>query len=113
VRIDLAAVDRDALRGVEEREVFIESYREAFRQGSAGVAQDLRLLTRPWGFDLGSIRAPTWVHHGEEDTTVPPEHSRRLADAIPAARLRLHPRHGHFSLLPGELRDTLIEVRDL
>ena len=67
VRVELAQVDRDALRGGEERDVFIESYREAFRQGSEGVAQ----------------------------------------------YLRLHPRHGHFSLLPGELTETLSAVREL
>ncbi len=113
VTIELPDVDRDALRDGEERAVLIDSYREAFRRGSAGVAQDLRLLTRPWGFELGSIRVPTWVHHGEADTTVPPEHARRFAKAIPDARLRLHPNHGHFSLLPGVVHETLIDVRDL
>ena len=73
--------------------------------------RDARLGAR--GFELGSIRVPTWVHHGEADTTVPPEHARRFAKAIPATRLRLHPRHGHFSLLPGAVQETLIDVRDL
>jgi pimeloyl-ACP methyl ester carboxylesterase len=113
VTIELAQVDRDALQQGEECDVFIESYREAFRRGSAGAAQDLRLLTRPWGFALGSIRAPTWVHHGEADTTVPPEHAERFASAIPTARLQLHPGHGHFSLLPHAVRQTLVELRDL
>jgi pimeloyl-ACP methyl ester carboxylesterase len=90
--------DIRALRQPETREAFLASYIEAFRAGSWGVAQDLRVLTRPWGFDLGAIKAPTWVHQGDADTTVPPEHARRYAEAIPGAQLQIHPGDGHFSI---------------
>lgn len=96
---ELPDIDRDALARPGEREAFLASYTEAFRQGSWGVAQDLRVLARPWGFQLGSITVPAIIHHGDADTTVPPEHARRYADAIPGAQLRLHPGHGHFSIL--------------
>ncbi len=97
--------DIRALRDPGMRESFLTSYIEAFRRGSFGVAQDLRVLTRPWGFDLRSIKTPTWVRHGDADTTVPVEHARRYADAIPAAQLEIYPGHGHFSILsrPQEL----------
>lgn len=104
---ELPDVDRHALQCSETRQAFIEGYLEAFRHGRAGVTQDLRLLTRPWGFDLGSIRVPTFVHHGEADTTVPPAHAARFAQAIPNVQLRMHPGHGHFSLLP-ELAEELL-----
>jgi pimeloyl-ACP methyl ester carboxylesterase len=64
-----------------------------------GAAQDLRVLTRPWGFQLGSITVPASIHHGDADTTVPPRHARLYAEAIPGARLQLYPGHGHFSIL--------------
>jgi pimeloyl-ACP methyl ester carboxylesterase len=91
------------------REAFLTSYLEAFRGGSWGVAQDLRLLTRPWDFELGSITAPTWVRHGDADTTVPVQHARRYAEAIPAAELHIYPGHGHFSILshPHDVLATL------
>jgi hypothetical protein len=76
-------VDREALRGAHQRAAFVEGFREAFRGGSAGVGQDLRLLTRSWGFDLGVIRSPTFVHHGEADATVSVDHARRFAECIP------------------------------
>jgi pimeloyl-ACP methyl ester carboxylesterase len=90
---DIRALQDDALR-----EAFLTSYVEAFRRGSWGVAQDLRVLTRPWGFDLGAIKAPAWVHQGDADTTVPPQHARLYAEAIPGAQLRIHPGDGHFSI---------------
>lgn len=92
-------VDIRALEQPGMRESFLTSYVEAFRYGSWGVAQDLRVLTRPWGFDLGSITARTWVHHGDADTTVPTLHARRYAGAIPGAQLEIHPGQGHFSIL--------------
>jgi pimeloyl-ACP methyl ester carboxylesterase len=108
--VELPEVDRHALRRREQREAFIEGYLEAFRGGRAGVTQDLRLLTRAWGFDLESIRVPTRVHHGDADTTVPSEHARQFAQAIPGARLRLHPRHGHFSLLADAAEELLTDL---
>ena len=92
-------VDIRALQRRDMRESFLTCYLEAFRRGSWGVAQDLRLLTRPWGFDLGSITAPTSVHHGDADTTVPVQHARLYAQAIPGAQLQIHPGEGHFSIL--------------
>jgi pimeloyl-ACP methyl ester carboxylesterase len=89
------------IRALEEpgmREAFLTSYVEAFRRGSWGVAQDLRVLTRPWGFDLGAIKAPTFVHQGDADTTVPPQHARLYVEAIPGAQLQIHPGDGHFSI---------------
>jgi pimeloyl-ACP methyl ester carboxylesterase len=103
---EFPGIDRRAIRQPGMREAFLAGYAEAFRRGSGGVAQDLRVLTRPWGFELGSITVPAWVHHGDADTTVPPQHARLFAEAIPGARLQLHPGHGHFSIL-GAAREML------
>ena len=96
---ELPGADRRAIGQPAMRDAFLANYTEAFRRGSQGVAQDLRVLSQPWGFQLAAIRVPTAVHHGEADTTVPPEHARLYAEAIPGAQLQLHPGHGHFSIL--------------
>jgi len=96
---ELPSIDRRAIEQPGMRDAFLTSYVEAFRRGSWGAAQDLRVLTRPWGFQLGSIKAPTSIHHGDMDTTVPPQHARLYAEAIPGAQLHLYPGHGHFSIL--------------
>jgi pimeloyl-ACP methyl ester carboxylesterase len=103
---ELPGADRRALAQPGMRNAFLTGYAEAFRRGTWGVAQDLRVLTRPWGFRLGSITAPTSIHHGDADTTVPPLHARLYAQAIPGAQLHLHPGHGHFSIL-GEAPEIL------
>jgi pimeloyl-ACP methyl ester carboxylesterase len=103
---ELPGIDRSALEEPGLRDPFLANYLEAFRHGSWGVAQDLRLLTRPWGFELGSIKVPTSIHHGDADTTVPPEHAQLFAKTIPGAHLHLHPGHGHFSII-GAAREML------
>jgi pimeloyl-ACP methyl ester carboxylesterase len=103
---ELPGTDRRAIGQPGMREAFLAGYAEAFRCGSGGVAQDLRVLTRPWGFELDSITVPAWVHHGDADTTVPPQHARLFAEAIPGAQLQLHHGYGHFSIL-GAAREML------
>ena len=103
---ELPGIDRRTLAQPGMREAFLAGYTEAFRRGSWGVAQDLRVLTRPWGFELGSVTVPASIHHGDADATVPPQHARLLAEAIPGAQLQLYPGHGHFSIL-GAARQML------
>ncbi len=45
---------------------------------------------------ISQIHVPTLVVVGRYDTQAPPENSRRLADAIPSARLVLCEQSGHF-----------------
>jgi pimeloyl-ACP methyl ester carboxylesterase len=98
IATSLPDIDNRVLGQPGRRELFVTSYTEAFRRGSQGVAQDLRLLTRPWGFDVGAIKVPASIHHGDADTTVPLQHARLFGDAIPGARLQIHHGHGHFSI---------------
>ncbi len=99
VRTELPDTDIRALQQPDVRDSFIASYVEAFCCGSGGVAQDLRILTRPWGFDLGSIKVPASIRHGDADATVPLQHAIRYAEAIPGAQLEVVPGRGHFSVL--------------
>ena len=103
---EMPDIDRRTLQQPGVRDPFLANYAEAFRRGTWGVAQDLRVLTRPWGFELGSIAVATSIHHGDADTTVPPQHARLYAKAIPGAQLWLHPGQGHFSILSA-IREML------
>ena len=65
---------------------FLDDSAEAFRKGSAGVAADLAVASRPWGFQLGGVTVPTWLWHGTADQDVPVMCARRMAQAIPTCR---------------------------
>ena len=56
---------------------------------------------------LGAISVPTWIAAGEHDPIVPVAESRRIADAIPGATLKVYRGAGHmfFCEWPGVDRD--------
>lgn len=57
------------------------------RHDVGGVFRQLdQLIGNPLAARLAEIRVPTLVISGQFDTLVPPEHSRRAAQAIPGAR---------------------------
>ncbi|MHA6801954.1 alpha/beta fold hydrolase [Salinifilum ghardaiensis] len=67
----------------------LSSARGAFTQGSRWVAQELVVLSRPWGFSLSGIEAPVEVWHGTQDTAVPLSAARALAARIPGCTTRI------------------------
>jgi pimeloyl-ACP methyl ester carboxylesterase len=67
-----------------------------YAQMAAITAHD----TRERLHELAGI--PTLVLHGAEDSLVPPERGRELADRIPGARLELVPACGHIMLTDAE-----------
>lgn len=97
---ELPAADRRALEQAALREAFLAGYLEAFRRDSWGVAQDLRLLTRPWGFELGSIPGadidpPRRRGHHRRARARPALRqgdTRRAASPLPRPRSLLDPR---------------------
>jgi pimeloyl-ACP methyl ester carboxylesterase len=86
--------DQALLGQAEIRRALAGNYAEAFRQGARGYAQDLYLLTGPWGFDLTQIRVPVDVWHGAMDRTTPLPMAQHLAHTIPNANLNLSPIKG-------------------
>ena len=93
---DKPAPDR---RWLSMRWVKIEaesSLAEAFRHGSAGYARDVRLLSRPWGFGPGDVRAPIQLWHGDLDTVIPLDHALYLASTLRRATLRICHGEGHM-----------------
>jgi pimeloyl-ACP methyl ester carboxylesterase len=77
-------------------------------QNTAGVVAALRgLRDRPDATpQLGAIRVPTLVIVGAEDTLTPPDLARRLAGAIPGAKLVEIDGAGHLSNLEQPERVT-------
>ena len=71
---------------------------DAFRQGAAGVAEDYRVYSVPWGLDPSDVRTRTLLWSGDDDSLVPLRHAQLLAERIPGATLEVVRGAGH--LLP-------------
>jgi pimeloyl-ACP methyl ester carboxylesterase len=100
-------VDAGALRREASIDTVVRPFVEAYRQGPRGVANELRLLLRPWRFALEEIRVPVRFEHGSEDLTVPVAAARALCRSIPDAVLRVREGVGHFTLAPRYAEELL------
>jgi pimeloyl-ACP methyl ester carboxylesterase len=100
--------DREFFRQPSNREFFLATFREGFRNGPQGhIHENLLLFTRPWGFALEAIKAEVHLWHGESDTTVPVENAHYLSEHIPNCKLHLLPGVGH--LVP-EIWDDIFRI---
>ena len=92
----MAAADRAVLALPEVRRILLANFTESFRQGGLGMAWDLVMYTRPWGFRLQDISTEVHLWHGEADQNVPVAFGRGLAGAIPHCQARFYPGEGHL-----------------
>jgi len=90
--------DRTLLTRPEIAKGFMACFEEACRQGPRGPVLDMRLIARPWGFDLAAVRVPVFLWHGELDRNVPVTSGRYLANAIPGCRATFYPSDAHLSV---------------
>jgi pimeloyl-ACP methyl ester carboxylesterase len=92
-------------------EAFGQMMREAMRQGTKGVAWDMRLYVRDFGFRPEDIRMPITLFHGEQDTNAPIALVRRLAQSLPNARLVTFPNKAHLSTLCNHVAEIAGALR--
>jgi pimeloyl-ACP methyl ester carboxylesterase len=95
----LPPADRAAFALPDFHRAVMASAREATRQGSRALGDEVLLFNRPWGFDLGGITQPVHIWQGDADRNVPSEMARLLAAAIPNADLTVYPDEGHLVMV--------------
>ena len=80
--------------------------KESFRQGARGNAEELKLVTRSWGFDLEDIRVQKMkLWNGTEDVNTPIWGAREMARRLPHAVLTELQGANHFT--PWDGREVL------
>ena len=107
----LPQADREAMADPAMKDMRITSMLEAFRQGPEGLYEDITLLRRAWGFDVGAIHMPVRVVHGELDSIVSVSFGRELARRIPNSVPDFRPELGHNMLL-SHWREILAGIKD-
>jgi pimeloyl-ACP methyl ester carboxylesterase len=105
--VELPDPDKAVLERPEVKNTMKDNIVEALRRGSRGVACELLLYTRPWGFLLNDIATRVDLWHGEQDASVPPTMGRYQASTIPNCRAMFYPGEGHFSLVINHMEEIL------
>jgi len=103
--------DKAIMADESEQILMMESFKEAFRQGYAGVALETRLYARDWGFPLGEIQIPVLIYHGALDQNAPVQMAKYTAQKIPTAALTIFPEEGHATIMVNKGRQifSLVE----
>jgi pimeloyl-ACP methyl ester carboxylesterase len=96
---EMSDADKRIAFDVGIRHRLIETYREALKCGPYGWIDDVLAFRSPWGFDLGKIRVPVRLWHGDQDVFSPPGHSVWMAGQIPGATIELQPGAAHFGAM--------------
>jgi pimeloyl-ACP methyl ester carboxylesterase len=102
--------DEEIIGRPEIRELCVKTEVEAFRFGLKGMAWDVRLITRPWGFPLEEIEVPVRIWHGTADNVTSIRMAQYMAGKIPNSQLTICPDEGHMLLIPhwAEILSQLI-----
>ena len=87
--------ERGRLAEPAERGAAAASFINATAGGVAGMIEDYRTYSRPWGFQPGQVRAEVHVWHGAADPLVPVDHALALAAVVPRCRVFVDPDEGH------------------
>ncbi len=91
----------------------INKTKEAYNQGIKGPAEDFRLYTKPWGFELNEIPNTVNVHifHGELDSTIPVVIAQELSDQIPNCNITIYPDEGHMSTYINHFTEIIEKLK--
>lgn len=103
----LPEVDQVFFRDPEIGKAIINSTIEAFRSGVSGSAYEMKLLFKPWGFDLENIKFPITIWQGTLDTQAPISHAKIYANLISGSQLKIVENEGHHSLLKNHIEEIL------
>lgn len=106
----LPEIDQKIFRDPASLKSLIDSTIEAFRNGTVGPAQEMKLLFNPWGFILEKIACPMTIWYGGLDTQAPISHAKVYARLIPGAQLNIIENEGHHSILKNHIEKVLIGV---
>lgn len=93
---EAAAADKMVFADPTFRARYAASLLAGVAWGDLGMAREVLLLSKDWGFDLAQVKTPCVFWHGEMDRLVAVAGARRLVSELPDAELRLISRAGHY-----------------
>lgn len=103
----LPDIDQQIFRNPVSGKELIASTLEAFRNGVAGAALEMKLLLRPWGFDLENITCPISLWYGAKDTQVPISNGQLYSSVLQHASFNRFEEDGHHSMINNHFEKIL------
>ena len=104
--------NKEVVHSDEFRDFMSRTFREAFNQGPAGHAGDMKMILNRWGFGLGDIAHPGKVsfYVGTQDTDTPLAMSKEMSKVMKGARVIDYTDRDHWDILHYHSRDVLQDM---
>ena len=100
----------ELLNDAETRNMFVDTVREAVRQGVDAYGWECVLERRPWGFELEDVTADVSIWHGEQDQAVSQRQAEVLSQRLTSSELHMVPNAGH-GLILARWADIIRDVK--
>ncbi len=107
---ELCEADQEIASDENFKKIFMNSQKQAFKQGSRGVVTDAAIHYLDWGFSLRDIHGKLNIFHGSEDTLVPVEYAKHIAANAPNCDLHILSGEGH--LFPCRHMKEIFDLAD-
>ena len=89
----------------------IKATKDAFRQGSKGMAYEMTLFSSPWGFELKDISVDNmFLWHGELDENTPACMRKAMANSIPNCQATFYPQEAHLSTIVNHVDEIMTAI---
>lgn len=106
----LPDVDKAIFLDAEQRTKIISGVLEAFHNGVAGPAYEMKMLLNNWGFKVEDINFPVKIWHGAVDTQVPLGNGKLYNKLIPNSTLHICENDGHHSIMLNRFEQIIQSI---
>ena len=96
MKYKMSSADQSALNQPVVRQTLAQNFRDAYKNGGRGAAQDIINQANPWPFALEEIKMPVHIWQPEDDTSTPIAMGRYLGKTIPNSLVHFIPNAGHL-----------------
>ena len=110
IMLSLDDVDKQLIEDKKAKKVLLDTFREAYKEGTKGVGYDARVVfTQEWGFSLNEIDFPIQLWHGEKDKGVPLLMVKSMVKKLKNARLKTYKDEGHLSIIFNQMDEIIAD----
>ena len=110
IMLSLDDVDKQLIEDKKAKKVLLDTFREAYKEGTKGVGYDARVVfTQEWGFSLNEIDFPIQLWHGEKDNGVPLLMVKSMVKKLKNARLKTYKDEGHLSIIFNQMDEIIAD----
>ncbi|MHB1355938.1 MAG: alpha/beta fold hydrolase [Anaerolineae bacterium] len=106
---DMQKVAREYFfKDLTEQDLRRNEIKDSMMNDCFGIAQDLRIRCRDWGFELADIKQPVYMQHSRYDNSVPFITAEMTSKMLPNCRFAVKDDDVHFS--PEALDEFIAKV---